>query len=127
MTANLLLRREVLESLGGFDERFEHPHYREDTDLGWRALAYGRIPFARDVAVVHPAHDKRVARESDAERSRFFVHDPLLYFKHPRRYVELMRVERHHVDIPEFWTRFEEGIARHEVPVSMETLRAALL
>ena len=54
MTANLFIRRKVIDELGGFDERFERP-FREDTDFGWRALAYGQIPFARDVKVLHPA------------------------------------------------------------------------
>jgi GT2 family glycosyltransferase len=55
-TCNMGYRRELLEALGGFDERFRHPA-GEDTDLAWRARERGaRTAFAAD-AVVH--HDVR--------------------------------------------------------------------
>ena len=54
MTANLFLRRETFAAIDGFDGQFDQPHFREDTDLGWRALEHGAIPFARDVRVYHP-------------------------------------------------------------------------
>lgn len=51
-TANILYRRDVLESVGGFDESF--PGAGEDTDLGWRAVEQGfAAAFAADAVVVH--------------------------------------------------------------------------
>ena len=95
---------------------------REDTDLAWRVLSFGRIPFASDVVVVHPA----LPKEAEPDRTHFFVHDALLYFKHPDRYVALMRAEGHHLHTPGFWQSVEAGVSRHGVPVSVEALRAAL-
>jgi glycosyltransferase involved in cell wall biosynthesis len=55
-TCNMAYRRDTLERLGGFDERFRNPA-GEDTDLAWRALDSGAAcTFVAD-AVVH--HDVR--------------------------------------------------------------------
>jgi GT2 family glycosyltransferase len=123
MTANLFLRRDVFEDLGGFDERFDAPHFREDTDLAWRALSHGTIPFARDVRVLHPAHPRVSVRESSAERSSFFVHDALLFHKHPDRYLDLLRREGHGKR-GEFWAEFAKGILRHRTAGPIEKLAA---
>jgi glycosyltransferase involved in cell wall biosynthesis/GT2 family glycosyltransferase len=122
MTANLFVRRDVLDRIAGFDERFDDPHFREDTDLAWRALAHGPIPFAADVRVVHPAHPRVLERESAASRNAFFVHDALLFAKHPERYVKLMLVERHFADVPGFWDHFMRGMIRHRVDAPVEAL-----
>ena len=121
MTANLFVRKSIVERIGGFDERFDRPHFREDTDLAWRALAHGRIPFGRDVRVLHPAQRVDVTRESRGERVRFFVHDPLLFDKHPDRYVELLASEAHYPD-PEFWEYFLRGMVRHRLGIPLERL-----
>jgi GT2 family glycosyltransferase len=56
-TCNMLYPRSVLESLGGFDERFTQPA-GEDTDLAWRALEGGaRIEFAPRALVFHAVED----------------------------------------------------------------------
>jgi cellulose synthase/poly-beta-1,6-N-acetylglucosamine synthase-like glycosyltransferase len=55
-TCNMAYRRDVLERLGGFDERFRHPT-GEDTDLAWRALEDGVDAEFVDAAVVY--HDVR--------------------------------------------------------------------
>ena len=89
MTANLFVRSAVFHAIGGFDICFEDPHFREDTDLGWRALAHGSIPFSREAWLYHPPHKRSVERESLPERSRFFVQDARLLAKHPERYEEL--------------------------------------
>jgi GT2 family glycosyltransferase len=122
MTANLFVRRDVLDRIAGFDERFDDPHFREDTDLAWRALAHGPIPFAADVRVVHPAHPRVLERESAASRNAFFVHDALLFAKHPERYVKLMLVEHHFADVPGFWDHFMRGMIRHRVDAPVEAL-----
>ena len=52
-TCNMAYRRELLESLGGFDESFRYP-YGEDTDLGVRAAEAGAtFAFAADAVVRH--------------------------------------------------------------------------
>ena len=122
MTANLFVRRKVIDEIGGFDERFERP-FREDTDFGWRALAYGQIPFARDVKVVHPAPLRDVQRESAERRTRFFEYDPLLFQKHPERYLRLLRSEGHYARTPGFWEHFMRGIVRHRLDIPVEHLR----
>ncbi len=123
MTANLFIRRDLLAQAGGFDERFEDPHFREDTDLAWRVLAHGPIPFAPEVRVVHPAHVRTLARESAAVRGRFFVHDALLFAKHPERYLKLLVAERHFEE-PGFWDEFMKGMIRHQVCAPVDRLAA---
>lgn len=52
-TCNMAYRREVLERVDGFDERFRYP-YGEDADLGWRARATGaRAAFCSNAVVYH--------------------------------------------------------------------------
>lgn len=50
MTCNMAYERSVLESVGGFDERFD---YLEDRDLGLRVLRLGRVCFNPDMVVYH--------------------------------------------------------------------------
>jgi glycosyltransferase involved in cell wall biosynthesis/GT2 family glycosyltransferase len=122
-TANLFLRKNTVEKIGGFDERFDNPHFREDTDLGWRALTEGEIPFADDVRVLHPAHPRAMQRESEEERAKFFVQDPLLFHKHPERYMQLFKAERHYALTPGFWQHFMRGMVRYKVEIPVEDLR----
>jgi len=96
MTANLMVRSSVFQYLGGFDLQFDHPHFREDTDFGWRMQDIGSVPYAKDVAVFHPAQYREVERESNGARVRFFEKDALLFKKHPDRYRELFLFERHY-------------------------------
>jgi FkbM family methyltransferase len=124
MTANLFLRKDTIEKIGGFDERFDNPHFREDTDLAWRALAVGEIPFADDVKVLHPAHPREIWRESREERAKFFVHDPLLFHKHPERYIQLLKTEKHFARTPGFWEHFMRGMVRYKVDIPVEDLQA---
>jgi glycosyltransferase involved in cell wall biosynthesis len=110
MTANLFIRRDILEIINGFDERFDKPHFREDTDLAWRALEYGLIPFAEDVRVYHPPHLRNENGEAKRDRERFFINDALLFSKHPIRYVQLMKAEGHYIRSKDFWKYFAEGM-----------------
>ena len=53
-TCNIFYPRAVLESLGGFDERFGPAPAGEDTDLAWRAIERGHgTVFAADAVVFH--------------------------------------------------------------------------
>ncbi|MGA4845896.1 glycosyltransferase family 2 protein [Streptomyces sp. G5(2025)] len=53
ITADMAYRREALESVGGFDERFRRA-FREDADLALRALAAGWPVTAGTRATAHP-------------------------------------------------------------------------
>ena len=110
MTANLFIRSRVFHAIGGFDLRFDHPHFREDTDLGWRAEKHGAIPFSREAWVFHPAQPRSVERESLANRSLFFEKDALLLLKHPRKYCELFEREGQWRHNPLFWQNFLQGV-----------------
>jgi GT2 family glycosyltransferase len=51
---NIFYPRELLQSLGGFDERFGFVLAGEDTDLAWRAIERGApTVFAQDALVFH--------------------------------------------------------------------------
>lgn len=81
-TCNMAYRRDVLERLGGFDERFRHPT-GEDTDLAWRALEDGVDAEFVGAAVVY--HDVRpssfIAHLRDTRRWEGVV---LAVHLHPR-------------------------------------------
>ncbi|MFM6756618.1 MAG: glycosyltransferase, partial [Dolichospermum sp.] len=117
MTANLLVRREIFMAIDGFDESFDNPHFREDTDLGWRICDYGQLPFAEDVCVFHPPHLRTDKGESSAERNQFFEKDVLLMQKHPERYRELFFMESHYKNTPGFRENFLRGIKKYNVEV----------
>lgn len=115
MTANLLVRAECFQLLGGFDLAFDRPHFREDTDFGWRLQTLGAIPYGKDVVVFHPAQPRNLHRESASERARFFEKDALLYKKHPEKYRELFIKERHYQCTPGFTSNLLEGFNLREI------------
>jgi GT2 family glycosyltransferase len=84
VTANCFIRRCVLESCGGFDERFRMA-WREDSDLHFRILAHsykhGRAPAAR---VVHPVRQAPWGVSIKEQRKSMF--NALLYKKYPALY-----------------------------------------
>lgn len=123
MTANLFVRLDILRKINGFDETFDNPHFREDTDLGWRALHYGDIPYGSDVMVLHPSHLRSNLRESVEERNKFFIHDPLLLKKHPQKFADLFVMENHYKE-EAYWKYFKEGMILHDV--SHELVRVLL-
>lgn len=118
MTANLLVRREEFLRLGGFDLAFDRPHFREDTDFGWRLQERGLVPYAKEVRVLHPAQPRTIERESVVARARFFEKDALLYAKHPRRYMELFEREAQWVHTEAFWEHFFRGGEKYGVDLS---------
>lgn len=80
VTANCFVRREVLERLGGFDERFRLA-WREDSDLHFRLLRAGaRIAHAPDAVVVHPVRPAPWGVSLKQQRKVMF--DALLFKKH---------------------------------------------
>jgi glycosyltransferase involved in cell wall biosynthesis/GT2 family glycosyltransferase len=120
MTANLFLRAEIFHAIDGFDIGCDNPHFREDTDIGWRAQEFGAIPFSHKAWVLHPAQPRAIERESLATRARFFEKDALLLRKHPRRYLELMKMECQWKQNPHFWTYFLQGAKHHQVTIPDE-------
>ena len=88
-TCNAAYRKDVLVSIGGFDESFPNPH-NEDTDVSWRVQELGEIRFCPSMRVHHPPRlDKfsKVAKRMkimDCEFTLFDKH-PALYQKHRDR------------------------------------------
>jgi len=116
MTANLWLRRETFCAVDGFDARFDDPSpFREDTDLAWRALEHGAIPFGADVRVYPPPQPRTIAREALAARVAYFEKDALLLKKHPERYRTLFLREAHYAQTPGFLDHFVRGAEKYQV------------
>ncbi|UOD50373.1 glycosyltransferase [Orrella daihaiensis] len=115
MTANLFVRSSAFQLLGGFDLQFDRPHFREDTDLGWRLMELGMVMYAKEVKVFHPALPRSEERESAATRSKFFEKDALLYKKHPARYRELFFIERQFDRTPGFAQNLKAGFNKHGI------------
>lgn len=122
MTANLFIKHDIFNLLNGFDERFDLPHFREDTDLGWRAQQYGRIVYADDVKVFHPPHKRDKKRECRAERDTFFEKDALLFQKHPDKFIELMLAENHYQKTPGYWENVVRGAQLYGVDLENSKL-----
>lgn len=88
VTANAFVRRDALEAVGGFDERFEVA-WREDSDLEWTLVERGlRVESAPRAVVVHPARAAGFAMSlSQQKKSQY---DALLYKKHPALYRQII-------------------------------------
>ena len=117
MTANLMVRSSIFQLLGGFDLQFDKPHFREDTDFGWRMLDVGNVPYAKDVSVFHPAQSRNIERESAAERACFFEKDALLFKAHPERYKELFFTERHYESTTGFSQNLIKGFNKYSLHI----------
>jgi glycosyltransferase involved in cell wall biosynthesis/GT2 family glycosyltransferase len=115
MTANLMVCNAAFQQLDGFDPAFDSPHFREDTDFGWRLQAIGEVPYATDVEVFHPAQRRDIQRESQAERNRFFEKDALLLKKHPEKYRQLFFMEGHYRKTDGFWMNLYRGFKLYGV------------
>ncbi len=91
VTANCFVRRNALEQVGGFDERFTRA-WREDSDLQFTLAAHGlRVIRSPHAVVAHPVREVGFGHALRSHANLFF--DALLYKKHPRAYRE--RVQRH--------------------------------
>lgn len=117
MTANLFVCTDIFHALNGFDIALENPHFREDTDLGWRMLGVGDVEFSAEAWVYHPPHSRKIDRESLAVRAEFFTNDALLMHKHPERYANLLLREVQWAHNPHFWDQFLKGVALHDVDI----------
>jgi hypothetical protein len=84
VTANCFCRRDMLEKLGGFDERFTAA-WREDSDLHFRLLDQGALVVrAPGAVVIHPVRPAAWGVSLKQQRKSCF--EALLYAKHPDRY-----------------------------------------
>lgn len=84
VTANCLVRRDALEAIGGFDERYAAA-WREDSDLQFSLLERGfRIVRAPGAVVVHPVRPAPWGVSLRQQRKSLF--NALLYKKFPERY-----------------------------------------
>lgn len=118
MTANLFATNAAFQHLDGFDLMFDEPHFREDTDFGWRLQELGEVPYGEDVRVFHPAHRRDSERESSQARNRFFEKDAILYKKHPARYMAIFHAEGHWHQTEGFWSNFERGAVKYGVDIT---------
>ncbi len=89
VTANCFYRREVLEEVGGFDERFKMA-WREDSDLVFTLRERNaRLINAPEVVVMHPIRSAPWGISLSQQRKSMF--NALLYKKHPtlyRKYIQ---------------------------------------
>jgi GT2 family glycosyltransferase len=89
VTANCFCRKEVLETLGGFDERFRFA-WREDSDLHFRLLDHqANIVHSTKAVMMHPIRPAGWGVSlSQVKKVQF---DALLYKKHPALYRQHIR------------------------------------
>jgi GT2 family glycosyltransferase len=89
VTANCFCRKEVLDFMNGFDERFRLA-WREDSDLHFRLIGLqANILRANQAVVVHPVRPAQWG-VSIAQQKKI-VFDALLYKKHPLLYRQKIR------------------------------------
>ena len=85
-TAGALIRRDVFEELGGFDQNLEL--FRDDVDFGWRVRVAGHSVIAVSDAIGYHAQASATERRSvDVEGA--FLHRPLLLDRRNAAYVLL--------------------------------------
>lgn len=83
-TANCFYRRDALQAVGGFDERFTAA-WQEDSDLQFALLERRhKLVEAADAVVVHPVRPARWGISVHQQRNNLF--NALLFKKHPALY-----------------------------------------
>ena len=81
-TCNMAYPRQLLERLGGFDERFVEA-WGEDTDLAWRARETGaRQEYREEILVWHAVHSRTLAAAIRDGARRNAI--PMVVARHPR-------------------------------------------
>ena len=83
VTANAFVRRDALQRIDGFDERFRRA-WREDSDLQFRLEALGPLGRCEQAIVLHPVRPAPFAISVGQQRNAFY--EALLYAKHPQAY-----------------------------------------
>lgn len=91
VTANCFCRKQALEELGGFDERFRFA-WREDSDLYFRLLDYqANIVYEPKAVMMHPI--RPAAWGVSLAQVKKMQFDALLYKKHPTLYRRKIRAK----------------------------------
>jgi len=85
-TAGALIRRDVFEELGGFDQNLEL--FRDDVDFGWRVRVAGHAVIAVSDAIGYHAQASATERRS-VDVHGAFLHRPLLLDRRNAAYVLL--------------------------------------
>lgn len=89
VTANCFCRKQVLDDLGGFDERFRFA-WREDSDLQFRLLDYqANIVYEPKAVMMHPI--RPAGWGVSLQQVKKVQFDALLYKKHPTLYRRKIR------------------------------------
>lgn len=82
-TANMAIRRDILDEIGGFDERYFL--HREDTDIAWRVIDAGyRMVWVSECTVHHP----EPIGIHGAIYGAYPRSEQLLYHCNPKKFVE---------------------------------------
>ena len=82
-TANMAIRRDILNEIGGFDERYFL--HREDTDIAWRVIDAGyRMVWVPECTVHHP----EPIGIHGAIYGAYPRSEQLLYHCNPKKFVE---------------------------------------
>ncbi|MGC3973669.1 MAG: hypothetical protein QM771_04700 [Nitrospira sp.] len=90
-TANCFYRKEALEEVGGFDERFTRA-WREDSDLQFMLLKrQHRLAPCERAVIVHPVRQAAWGISVALQRNNEF--NALLYKKHPDLYRRLLHAK----------------------------------
>jgi GT2 family glycosyltransferase len=117
VTANCFCRREVLEKVGGFDERFATA-WREDSDLHFTLLEKGfQVAHAADALVVHPVRPAPWGISLLQQRKSLF--NALLYKKHPGFYRERIQTSppwHYYATVAALLAGLGLGLANRPVP-----------
>ncbi|HYD63715.1 MAG TPA: glycosyltransferase family A protein [Noviherbaspirillum sp.] len=91
VTANCFCRKQVLDDLGGFDERFRFA-WREDSDLQFRLLDYqANIVYEPKAVMMHPI--RPAGWGVSLQQVKKVQFDALLYKKHPSLYRSKIRAK----------------------------------
>jgi GT2 family glycosyltransferase len=91
--ANCFCRKQILEDLGGFDERFDLA-WREDADLYFRLLSRSdRVVHAPSAVMTHPV--RPASWGENLRQQKRIQADALLYKKHPELYRQKIRTDPH--------------------------------
>lgn len=86
-TAGALIRRDVFEQLGGFDNNLDL--FRDDVDFGWRLYSAGYAAIAVSSAIAYHAEASANERRS-VDVAEAFLHRPLLLDRRNAAYVLLV-------------------------------------
>ena len=112
-TANMAIKRDVLEEIGGFDERYFL--HREDTDIAWRVIDSGHKMIWEPGCRVH--HPEPIGIHG-AGYGAYPRSEQLLYHCNPKKFVESAAslISRESVRNGKLWKLQREMRALQEPP-----------